>query len=116
VLKKFVKNVSKKRLNSVKNTFVTVPLARLELNSFVMQRPTARISVLAMLKKLNTASEDKNVDNTLFLQNALNVLLNSADPTKEIVTRRILKNALKNGCADTANVRASNFVMEILNA
>jgi hypothetical protein len=97
VLKKFVKNVLEKRSNSVKNTFVISQLAELDLNFFAMQKLTARISVLAMLKKPNIASEDINVENILSHQNALNVLLNSVDQLKDNATRRISKNALKNG-------------------
>jgi hypothetical protein len=111
--KKFVKNVSEKRKIFVKNTSATVELAERELNFFVMLKKTAMTSRLAMLKKPNIVLEDKNVENTLFHQNVLNVFLNSVDLKKENATKRILQNALKNGCADTANARASKSAMEI---
>jgi hypothetical protein len=87
----------KKKSFFAKNTSAIPLHAAREQNFFAMQKKIAKISKLAMLKKLLIALKENIVDNTLFHQNVLLVSLISAEPSKENVTRKTLENALKSG-------------------
>jgi hypothetical protein len=106
----------KKKSFFAKNTSASPLHAAREQNFFAMQKKIAKISKLAMLKKLLIALKENIVDNTLFHQNVLLVSLISAEPSKENVTRKTLENALKSGWEDIANAKHTNLVTLTLNA